>query len=74
MSLRPYERNWEIVPLDSTHDYPQCRDVNDQMFIDLGFAGDAGFVLARDRALLEMNDLVPFMVVDEEQFRKELEV
>ena len=33
---------------------PQCRDANDQMFIELAVAGDAAFLVTGDKDLLEM--------------------
>ena len=49
--LRPYERNWEMVPWEDMAHTPRCSDPEDQMFINLGVAGNADILVARDISL-----------------------
>ena len=71
--MRPYERNWEIVPLAETADNPKCRDTNDQMFIDIAYAGHADFLIAGDSDLLTMDGQTPFRIIDLQEFRTTME-
>ena len=45
----------EPVAVSSQLQSPQCRDINDQMFIDLAIQGQADVLVTGDRALLEMD-------------------
>ena len=42
---------------------PQCRDPDDQKFIDLAAATNADALVTKDRELLRMNKRLPFRVV-----------
>ena len=67
--LRPYERNWEMVPWEDMAHTPRCSDPEDQMFINLGVAGNADILVARDRSLLMMDGDLPFRIMNEQDFR-----
>ena len=45
----------EPVAVSPQAQSPQCRDINDQMFIDLAIQGQADVLVTGDRALLAMN-------------------
>ena len=47
---------------------PQCRDPDDQKFIQLAAGADADALLTKDRELLRMHSRVPFRVVRPEDF------
>ena len=67
-ALAPYLRWCEVVPVRETQS-PVCRDTEDQKFIDLGLNGEADYLVTRDRALLEMSEILPFRVLDDPDFR-----
>ena len=56
---------------------PQCRDPDDQKFLEAAAAAHADFLVSRDRALLEMNRrrarALPFRILTPEAFG-ELEI
>ena len=62
-----YEPWCETVPLVVVADAPQCRDVNDQMFIDLAIAGQADILFTRDPDLLTMDPGPTFRIFDDRQ-------
>ena len=64
-----YERNWEMVPWEDMAHTPRCSDPEDQMFINLGVAGNADILVARDRSLLMMDGDLPFRIMNEQDFR-----
>ena len=68
-TLRYYAPWCERVPLEDLPSAPQCLDPKDQMFIDLAIIGEADFLISRDRALLSMNCLTSFCILDDAQFR-----
>lgn len=45
----------ETVAVSSQPPSPQCRDLDDQMFVDLAIQGRADVLVTGDRALLEIN-------------------
>jgi len=45
----------EAVLVSSQAQSPQCRDINDQMFVDLAIQGQADVLVTGDRALLAMD-------------------
>ena len=47
---------------------PQCRDPNDQKFIDLAITAGAAALITRDNDLLSLKDQVPFTIIDETTF------
>lgn len=55
---------------------PQCRDPDDQKFLELAFAGEADILVTKDRALLEIarrrkrqvGRTVPFRILTPEEF------
>lgn len=49
---------------------PKCRDEDDQKFLEAALAAGAGFLLTRDRALLELKG--PFRILTPEDFALEL--
>lgn len=53
---------------------PQCRDANDQMFIELAFAGKADVLASGDTDLLEMADVSPFVIESPAEFRHRINV
>ena len=66
-TISRYEPWCETVPLTETLDAPQCRDVNDQMFIDLAIAGKADILFTRDPDLLTMDPGPTFRILDDRQ-------
>ena len=60
-----YEPWCETVPLATVPDAPQCRDANDQMFIDLAIAGEADILFTRDPDLLTMSPISTFRILDD---------
>ena len=62
-----YEPWCEAVPLTVVPDAPQCRDVNDQMFIDLAIAGGADILFSRDPDLLDMDPDPRFRILDDRE-------
>ena len=66
-TMSRYEPWCETVSLVAVPDAPQCRDANDQMFIDLAIAGEADILFTRDPDLLTM-DLGPTIrILDDRQ-------
>ena len=45
----------EAVSVSTQTQSPQCRDSDDQMFVDLAIQGQANVLVTGDRALLEMD-------------------
>ena len=43
---------------------PQCKDADDQKFVELAYAAKADVLVTKDRALLEMRRRVPFVIAD----------
>lgn len=68
-ALRQYRPWYEHIPLQDLHNAPQCRDINDQMFVDLAILGEADFLISRDNDLLSMNSSTSFEILDDAQFR-----
>ena len=50
---------------------PQCRDQDDQKFIELAYAAKAHALLTKDRALLRMRKRVPFRIVRPQEMGSE---
>jgi len=71
-TMSRYEPWCETVPLAVAPDSPQCRDVNDQMFIDLAIAGEADILFTRDPDLLIMNPGPTFRILDDREGRSVL--
>jgi putative PIN family toxin of toxin-antitoxin system len=69
-ALRQYERWCEFIPLMDNTNNPKCNDPTDQKFIDLAFAGNADHLITRDHALLRMAPVVPFHILEVQDFRK----
>lgn len=57
-----------VVPV-SVVDLPMCSDPDDQMFIDLAYAGHADILVSGDQDLLAMVDLCPFKILTPGQLR-----
>ena len=57
---------------------PQCRDPDDQKFLELALAAQAGFLITKDRALLDLSRrkksqvgrTVPFKILTPEDFEQ----
>ena len=64
-TMSRYEPWCETVPLTVVQDAPLCRDVSDQMFIDLAIAGGADILLTRDCDLLTMDPGPTFRILDD---------
>ena len=60
----------ETIPPKDNTGLPECSDEKDQKFIDLAFAGEADFLITRDRALLAMDPQTPFSILDAAAFRR----
>ncbi len=51
---------------------PACRDPDDQKFLEAALAARAGFLVTRDRALLELaRRALPFRILAPEEFRRD---
>ena len=71
-TMSRYEPWCETVPLAVVPGSPQCRDVNDQMFIDLAIAGEADILFTRDPDLLTMDPGPTFRILDDREGRPAL--
>jgi putative PIN family toxin of toxin-antitoxin system len=71
-TMRPYQQRWESIPVRDVES-PVCRDRKDQKFIDLAFAGNADCLVTRDRDLTDMDEELPFQVVNDAEFRQIME-
>ena len=69
-ALRQYAPWCETIPPKDNTGLPECSDEKDQKFIDLAFAGEADFLITRDRALLAMDPQTPFSILDAAAFRR----
>jgi len=60
-----------VVPGKRCSALPVCRDPNDQMFLELAFAGKAQMLVTGDADLLSMADACPFRIISpaDEGFR-----
>jgi putative PIN family toxin of toxin-antitoxin system len=63
---RSLSRRVEVVAVD---DLPQCKDPDDQKFIELAFAAKANVLVTKDRELLKMKRRVPFGIAPPAEFR-----
>lgn len=66
----------EIVVVDSSSTFPRCRDVDDQMFIDLAINGKAKVLVSGDNDLLEMeiDAEIDLAILTPAQYRKRASV
>ena len=64
-----YDQYRTIVTAFPTEPTPQCHDPDDQMFIDLAYAGGADFLLTRDDKLRAMDGQTPFRIIDDREAR-----
>jgi putative PIN family toxin of toxin-antitoxin system len=71
--IRKYEPWCEPVALEINPANPRCSDTEDQKFIDLAITGHAATLVTRDRALLCMNDQVTFEIINDRDFRGQVE-
>ena len=69
-ALRQYAPWCETIPPKDNTGLPECSDEKDRKFIDLAFAGEADFLITRDRALLAMDPQTPFSILDDAAFRR----
>ena len=74
VAMRKYQPWCEWVEPQDSRLNPECRDPNDQKFIDLAFAGNARVLIARDRKLLEMNSQTPFEIMEDHELRNRMEI
>jgi putative PIN family toxin of toxin-antitoxin system len=65
---RRLARRVDIVVVEKL---PQCRDPDDQKFVELAYAAKADALLTKDRALLQMRKRVPFRIVRPEEMGSE---
>jgi predicted nucleic acid-binding protein len=56
----PYAERVDIS--GASRHFPQCRDTKDQIFIELGFCGQADVLVSGDGDLLAMQQDVPFAI------------
>ena len=68
-TLRYYVPWCDRIELQDNVGAPQCRDPNDQMFIDLAITGQADFLITRDDDLLSMNLNGSFEILNDTRFR-----
>jgi putative PIN family toxin of toxin-antitoxin system len=54
LALAAFDRHAELVAQPATLPYLRCTDPDDQVFLDLAVATDAGLLLTHDRALLRL--------------------
>lgn len=52
-----------VVNSASPIDAPQCKDPDDQVFLEVAFHGQADVLVSGDKALLELRGIVPFEVM-----------
>lgn len=57
----PYGQS--IHPLPEQPRAPRCRDLSDQLFVDLALAGNADFLVTGDKDLLALDGQLPCAVV-----------
>ena len=62
---RRLARRVEVVPMKGL---PQCRDPDDQKFIELAAATQADALVTKDRELLRMKRRLPFRVLPPSEF------
>lgn len=60
----------ETVPVQRPKDFPECRDPDDQKFVDLACSGRADLLANGDRDLLAMAATVTFEIETAERYRK----
>ena len=66
-TLRLYEPYCQIIEqLPSA--LPECRDPNDQIFINLAVHSKAAYLITRDRDLLILNGQTPFPIIPDARF------
>lgn len=69
-----YDQYRAIVAAFPTEPTPQCLDPDDQIFIDLAYAGAADFLLTRDDKLLAIDSRTPFRIIDDREGRHVLTI
>ena len=63
----------QIIPIpDPPPQTPQCRDTNDQKFIDLALSGDADALVTGDNDILSLKNKLHVRILSLNEFRHEL--
>lgn len=57
-----------VASLQTTGSLPACRDIHDQKFLELAFAGRCNFLVTGDADLLALKDLCPFAILTPADF------
>lgn len=71
--LATYLPHTEVVQIQAVlEEIPKCSDKDDQMFLQLAFAGKADLIVTGDKGLLQMRDECPFSILTPTEARKEL--
>jgi putative PIN family toxin of toxin-antitoxin system len=52
-----------VARIQTTDSLPTCRDIHDQIFLELAFAGHCDFLVTGDADLLILKDLCPFTIL-----------
>jgi len=57
-----------VARIQTTGSLPECRDIHDQIFLELAFSGCCDFLVTGDADLLALKDLCPFTVLTPADF------
>jgi uncharacterized protein len=68
-ALEQARRLAQRVEVPSGQRLPQCKDPDDQKFIELAAATNADMLVTKDRELLRMQKRVPFQIAPPEEIR-----
>lgn len=68
--LIPYNRFLHQLPYQTFPNAPECRDPDDQQFLDLAYYSGSHCLLTEDQALLDLTDQVPFAILPAELFNQ----
>ena len=67
-TLRLYEPYCQLIIEQLPSALPECRDPNDQIFINLAVHSKAAYLITRDRDLLILNGQTPFPIIPDTRF------
>ncbi len=67
-TLRLYEPYCQLIIEQLPSALPECRDPNDQIFINLAVHSKAAYLITRDRDLLILNGQTPFPIIPDACF------
>ena len=67
-TLRLYEPYCQLIIEQLPSALPECRDPNDQIFINLAVHSKAAYLITRDRDLRVLNGQTPFPIIPDARF------